>query len=78
MNEWQEASIDKIIRVDTVYIQRGQCITIALNTGTRSNPVQQQVELRVHKSGKPEVFCHLSKVSVRDFDDWTNDMEPEK
>jgi len=78
MNNWQDARINKTILVNSLFLCRGQCVTVYLNFGTRENPIQQAVELRIHESGKPEIFCDLSKVPVRDWNDWENDMELEK
>jgi len=78
MSDWRNASIRKNIQVDSLILCRGQCVKIYLNGGTKNSPIQELVELRVHESGRLEIFCDLSKIDIQHPDFWTKEVEMAK
>jgi len=61
------------VEVDNVRVQRHEFITLWLDRHKFGEALDGvQVELRVSKDGKAEIFTSLKEVDVLDFADWTD------
>jgi len=68
---------DREREIESIDIFPGETITIFLNRNSISVRDPIQIELRVTRGGKPEIFADLSKITMKDFADWES-MEVQK
>ena len=57
------------VRIEQVYVNRGDTLTIYANHATRPDYKTTQIELRITHAGKLEVFCD-KELDRRPFTEW--------